>query len=89
MSEKLPIVQPGIKLSTRPEGELQDLDDFMEEILQRMRVEQPELVSSMNEYIQGMADDSIDAQKMTDVMVMTYRMLEAQAEADTEDPSQE
>lgn len=54
-----------------------------------MRVEQPELVSSMNEYIQGMADDSIDALKMTEVMVMTYRMLEAQAEADAKSHTQE
>jgi hypothetical protein len=89
MNEKLPIVQPDIKLSTTSGDELQDFDDFMSETLQRMKIEQPELTSSMDEYIQGTAIDSADALKMTEVMVMTYRMLEAQAEADAQKESQE
>jgi len=89
MNEKLTIVQPDIKLSTTPEGELQDPDDLIGETLQRMQVEQPKLTSSMNIYIQGMAKDSVDALRLTDVMVMTYRMLEAQAEADAQKDSQE
>lgn len=89
MNEKLPIVQPDIKLSTTPEGQLQDPDDLIAETLRRMRIEQPELTSSMDEFIQGMATDSVDAQKLTEVMAMTYRMLEAQVEVDARKDSQE
>ena len=87
MNEKLPIVQHDIKLSTTPEGQLQDFDDFIEKTLQRMRDEQPDLTSSMNAFISGRATDPVDALKLTEVMVITYRMLEAQAEADAQKDS--
>lgn len=82
MNEKLPVVQPDINLSMISENQPQPYEDLIEKTLESMKAEQPALISSMDEFIQGMAANPVEAQKMTEVMVMTYRMLEAQLEDD-------
>lgn len=80
MSEKLPIVKSNMDLPVMPEVQPQDYIDTIAETLDRMKAEQPELISHMESFIQGAAVDSADAARMIDAMVMTYRMLQVQAE---------
>jgi len=89
MNEKLPIVEPGVPFTSTPEEKLQDPYEYFDGVYKRLEVEQPELVKSLDTYIQGCARDDIEAQQMRDTMVITYRHLEAQAEADALKDSQE
>jgi hypothetical protein len=62
-------------------GIFTDRDDLVQETYWRMLVQQPELTNQMAVYIQDIARDDTEKIRMTEAMSLTYRMLEAQAEA--------
>jgi len=75
----LPIVGEGVQ-DTRV-GEFQT-SFLINEAYWRMANEQPVLIDQMADYIQQSGRDDTEKTRMMEAMVLTYRLLEAQAEAD-------
>ena len=76
----LPIVGEGVQNALV--GEFKASDNLIQETYQRMVDEQPVLTGQMANYIQQSGRDDTEQIRMMEVMVLTYRLLEAQAEAD-------
>lgn len=64
-------------------GEFVDNPNFIADTYLRMIAEQIPLTNQIANYISQSARDPQEAQRMAEVLVFTYRMLESQAQADT------
>ena len=63
-------------------GEFVDNSDFIADTYWRMTTEQTPLTNQIANYIGFSARDPQEAQRMKEVLVLTYRSLESQAQAD-------
>lgn len=63
-------------------GELEDQADLISSIYLRLMADQPALTEQMSYYIQGRAKTLSEVKGMAEVFVLTYRLLESQADAD-------
>jgi len=63
-------------------GEFVDNPDFINDTYWRMAAEQTPLTGQIASYIEAAARDPQEAMRMKEVLVFTYRLLEAQAQAD-------
>lgn len=64
-------------------GEFAASPDFVTDIYDRMIAEQFTLTNQIANYISVRARDPEEAQHMEEVLAITYRLLESQAQADT------
>ena len=64
-------------------GELGENPDKITEDFWRLATEQTVMSEQMSNYVASAARDSVEAQRMKEAYVLTYRMLESQAQADS------
>ena len=75
----LPEVGP--EIGNAIEGEFGDNPNLISDTYQRLLKEQPELTSRIAEFVEKRARTPEEAQFMAEIYVLTYRMLESQADA--------
>lgn len=63
-------------------AELRENPDYIDETYSRLETEQPALIRALGAFIEAGARDSYEEKQLKEVLVLTYRMLEAQAKAD-------
>lgn len=77
----LPIVGEHVKDAILAEMK-ESSSEFFHDIYRRMFEVQPALVDQMTGYIEISASGREEQHRMLEVLILTYRMLEAQGEAD-------
>ena len=63
-------------------GEFVNDPNFIEETFWRLTTEQSTLTNQVARYVSQFARDDMEAWRMKELFVLTYRMLESQAQAD-------